>query len=415
MAPNLSLRDVRRLWAHHHGLLQPQTGGVADVIERHGWPRTLGGVDIYIALLSRNPQLQPADIDRAVCQTLQAQVIPAARSCIYVVPRAWVPVAMRYGYAGWLKRTRRDCEKAGALPTEMDDAAAAIAEVLSNDGKATDKLRDSLPAGAIRSLGEQGKKQGMASVLPAALRMLEMQGLASRMPADGHLRNERYVWQSGVNAGVAAVAESVEAMQVAVARHYFSVAAPARWRDFADWAGLGLKEAQAAAAGLGLQQCAVEGEKEPYWARPEQLAALASLPVCESPRLLSFVDPLLDYRASALKILVDPRHYAIELPAPGNKMTPIGALTSLWQRCICDDGELVGIWEFDPDRKRIDTALFHPLAADRQTLLAAEIARTETLLRDTLQDARAFSLDSDKSLRERAQWVRDVAQRQANS
>ncbi len=416
MQPELTLTaaQLRAGWTLGHGLDAPNAGDVLQTIARAGWPRTLGGVDVYLSLLARNPDLDPAALDRAVCVDRAAEVVPAARGCIYVVPASEVATCLRFADQGWLKRTLRDCEKAGVSRTEFEAAVAAVGDALDDTPLATEKLRERLPAGVVRSLGEAGKKVGMSTVLPAAIRALEFQGLAARTQADGHLRNERYVWRRRSPDLSAAVASTdpLTAHRM-LAQHYFAVAAPARVRDFADWAGLGLKDAQAAVVHLDLLAATVAGCKEPYLLPAVLADRLREAVEVRSPRLLSLVDPLLDYRGNALPALFDPDYHGIELPAPGGKSAPIAQLTSLWQRCIFDGGAMCGIWEFDPDARAVVVAPFRPLAVARQRLLRIEIERTTVLLRDRLGDARAYSLDSDKSLRERTAWVRASAARWA--
>lgn len=408
----LTPAQLRAGWTLGHGLDAPAGGDVLATLARAGWPRTLGGVDVYLALLARNPQLDPAALDRAVCADRSAEVVPAARGCIYVVPADWVGPCLRFAAQGWRKRTLRDCEKAGVAEAEFDAVIAGVRSALTEVAVATDKLRERLPAGLVRGLGEAGKKVGMASVLPAAVRALEFEGVAARSQADGNLRSERYVWRQRSPAlPTDAVRAEAAALHRALAQHYFAVAAPARVRDFADWSGMALKDAQAAVAGLDLVGAAVAGSKEPYLLAPALAERLRDPVTVQAPRLLSMVDPLLDYRGDAIPALFDPTVHGVELPAPGGKSAPIGKLTSLWQRTLFDDGALAGIWEFDPDARTVVVAPFRPLQRDRRLLLDREIERTTVLLRDRLGDARAYALDSDKSLRERTAWVQSCARR----
>src|SRR5215207_8624094 len=61
------------------------------VLEETGFVRTLGGVDVYIALRARVPEMRREDLDSVVAAH-QAQVVPAARGCMYLVPRRDVPL-----------------------------------------------------------------------------------------------------------------------------------------------------------------------------------------------------------------------------------------------------------------------------------------------------------------------------------
>ena len=71
----------------------------------------------------------------------------------------------------------------------------------------------------------------------------------------------------------------------------------------------------------------------------------------------------------------------------------IGSLSEIDNHVILDRGELVGVWEFDPEAGKIVWSAFRePTEALRE-----EIALTEQFVRDQLGDARSFSLDSPES------------------
>lgn len=404
--PKLTLPQLRRRWAHNHGLDRTEALSVAEISRQFGWPRTLGGVDVYVAFAARNPHFDAAELDAAVARVGGLRVIPAARSCIYVVPSADVDWAIRYNLAAWQRRSLADCARAGVQEAELLQVVATTAAALGDAPKTTDQLRNALPTGAVRRLGDLGKKYGMSTCFPLALRWLESQGRAQRTPADGHLRNERYVWQKPQQPPTE-LSESNEELHKYIAAHFFSVSAPARLKDLADWAGLSQRDAKAAMQQLDLQAVEVEGQKDLYYVPSSQRERLNDdLPVAP-PRLLSLVDPLTDYR-SALKQLVDERHHDVELTSANTKPMKIRDLQALWLRCVLDDGELVGVWEFDPERKCIDFATFRPLQPDRLKLLQLEVERLTELLRDRLQDARAFSLDTDASLKQRSTFVRGM-------
>lgn len=405
--PKLTLAQLRRLWAHNSGLNQTQPLPAAEISRQFGWPRTLGGVDVYVAFAARNPQFQPAELDAAVAHDGGLRVIPAARSCIYVVPSVDAAKAIAYNLAPWQKRSLADCARAGVQEHELLQVVDATAAALGDAPKSTDQLRNALPAGTVRPLGELGKKHGMSTCFPLALRWLESQGRVQRTPADGHLRNERYVWQKPSELPHE-LHETTTELHRHVAEHFFNVSAPARLKDLADWAGLSQRDAKAAKAQLDLLAIEVEGQKDPYYILANQRDTLKQPLPTAPPRLLSLVDPLTDYR-NALKQLVDERYHDIELTSANAKPTKIRDLQALWLRCIVDDGELLGVWEFNPEQKCIDFATFRPLKPDRLKLLHLEVDRMTALLRDKLQDARAFSLDTDASLKQRSAFVRGMS------
>jgi hypothetical protein len=80
--PKAALRiDLARARAHWHwrqGLAEPMNGPLEEVVAETGWPRTLGGVDVYLALRARAPGMRRSDLDEAV-EEARLQVIPAVR------------------------------------------------------------------------------------------------------------------------------------------------------------------------------------------------------------------------------------------------------------------------------------------------------------------------------------------------
>jgi hypothetical protein len=94
-ALSLSLDRARAFWHRKQGLAEPGKGSIEEVVASTSWPRTLGGVDVYLAIRARMPGLHRQELDEAVAQS-RIQVIPAVRGCIYVVPRTQVPLVLRF-------------------------------------------------------------------------------------------------------------------------------------------------------------------------------------------------------------------------------------------------------------------------------------------------------------------------------
>ncbi len=72
---------------------------------------------------------------------------------------------------------------------------------------------------------------------------------------------------------------------------------------------------------------------------------------------------------------------------------PAGRLSDLPSHAIMDRGRLVGLWEYDPESQTIAYDRF----GKKDKALDKEIKKMESYVRDQLEDARSFSLDSPKS------------------
>jgi hypothetical protein len=408
----VTLERLRSHWAHRSGLCEPVDATMPEVLQRCGWQRTLGGVDAYLGLAARGPAFSTTAVDAALAQG-EVFVVPAARSCIYVVPARQRAAALRFGFAQYRKRALKDCEKAGVRAEELQRMVDAAAALVSSKPTTTDNLRDAMPPGVVHSLGAAGKKVGLSTAFPVALRFLEGQGLAVRVPEQGHLCNERYAWVQPATNPLAHVTDDAAELTKTLARHYFAVAAAATLKDFANWAGTSQKDAAAAVEGLDLAPVAVSGRPDPVLVPRAALAALLGPPpAIATPRLLSMVDAVVDLHLPFAD-WVDPAHHDVHLPGQGYKPTPIRDLNSCWQRTVFDDGRIVGVWEWDADRAAIVTATFQPLPPARRDRLAAECARIGSLIAQ-LGDARAFGLDTVATVGSRAQWVAKLAQSWSN-
>src|SRR5215510_1943051 len=93
-AKKLELRHARARWFHRQGLASPVAATPEVVIRQSGWPRTLGGIDVYLSTRARIAGFSRADLDAAVASGA-LNVTPAVRGCIYVVPRPELPLALR--------------------------------------------------------------------------------------------------------------------------------------------------------------------------------------------------------------------------------------------------------------------------------------------------------------------------------
>jgi hypothetical protein len=406
----LDRRQARAAVFAAQGLLSPGRN-LVSVLEDNGFVRTLGGIDVYLALKARLPGLRREEVDAAVIEH-RAQVLPAARGCIYLLARAHAPVALRVADLLSAPREKREHEKAGIRPGEVDEIAAAARELLRAKGPlTTNAIRAGLPKDMVRGLGEAGKKLGISSPLPAALRRLEFQGDIERTLEDGRLDSERYLWRATARnlfAG-ADVPEDPAALFARFAEIFFRAAGLASRKSFADWAGFAQKDAQAAIEKLGLLAIEVEGEKETFHALPSSRENLAADP-SEAEAAIAFL-PFED-NAQALQsgpaFMTDAEHHGIEVQAwgMGAKKVKLGDAKHAQLRSLLAEGRLAGFWEYDPDGRTIAIGLLS--GANGETRRAAEekAAKLAAFIAEDLGHGRSFSLDTDKDLRERSAYLR---------
>lgn len=408
----LSLEEARKVFVAAQGFPAQPGRSVAAVLEETGFVRTLGGVDAYLAVRARVPGLRRADLDTAVAAG-EAQIIPAVRGCMYLVPRRDVSLALRVAEILSRPRDEREHAKAGIRPGEVEDVGAAVLQTLGERGPlTTDALRRALPEGAVRSLGDAGKKLGISSPLPAALRRLEFAGRVARAVESRRLDSERYLWRLTERSpfdGVRLSSDPVE-LFAGLARIFFHCAGLGTQKDFAAWAGIPQRDAKAAMERADLVPAAVDHVPEVHYLLHERRALLDSSWDTSPPvALLSFEDNLLALHGGPA-LLVDQPHHAMPVPIWGSrKEVLLGEAKHMTLRSVMAEGKIAGVWEYDPDARAVVATGFAGLAKATRAALAAAADDVARFLAEDLGHGRSFSLDTDDDLRARSGQVRAVA------
>jgi len=408
----LSLEEARRVFVTAQGFPDHPGRSIATVLEETGFVRTLGGVDVYLAVRARVPGMRRADLD-AVVAAGEAQIIPAVRGCMYLVPRRDVPLSLRV--AEMLTRTRdeREHAKVGIRPGELEEIGDAVLQTLGERGPlTTDALRKALPEGTVRSLGEVGKKVGVSSPLPAAVRRLEFSGRVARAVESQRLDSERYLWritERNPFDGVTLSSDPID-LYAGLARIFFHSAGLGTQKDFAGWAGIPQRDAKAAMERADLVPVAVDHLPEMHYLLHERRALLDSSWGASQPvALLSFEDNLLALHGGPA-LLVDKAHHATPVPewATG-KTVLLGEAKHMSMRSVMAEGKIAGFWEYDPDTRAVVTAGFAGLSKVTHARLDAMAEDVAHFLTEDLGHGRSFSLDTDDDLRARSAQVRAVA------
>jgi hypothetical protein len=389
--------SLLRAWrAHRQGLDGSLAGrGPAQALEQAGWARSVGGVGPYLTLFARAGTTREA-ADAAVA-AIEIHELPAARGCTYVVPASDFALALKVGELS-SGAEMATAAKLGVTPREIDRLCVAVLQALAAGPLAPDALRDAV-GGAVRSLGPDGVKKGLASTLPVALGLLQASGDIRRIPTNGRLDQQRYryaLWSPSPLAGFKLSADEANAE---LARRYFSWVGPAGIAEFKAFSGLSGKAAKAAVEPLGLVPLA---ESSDLLLPPAGRDALAAFRRPPNPHytLVSSLDSLALHRREIRSLLDEADHSRQVMTEKGPAAG--GSLVDLPSHAIIDRGRLVGLWEFDPQAGAIAWSSFiKPDAA-----LKEAVARTEAFVRDQLGDARAFSLDTPKSRQPRIEALR---------
>ncbi len=387
----LSLNDARLLWAGAQGLGARADEAPAVTCARTGWLRTLGGAEAYLALAARNSTVAVASVHEAIASG-SLRVSPSVRGCIYVVPAEHAPLSLRIARRLTEKRALRDQEKAGVVEGELDTLGELIVSALQDGPCSTQGLRSLLPDDAIRSLGDAGKKIGITSTLPPALRQLEFGGRIARRPVDDRADHERYEWRIAERDDLSQPGDET-ADAAALAALYARWAGPVTRDEFAAWSGLGKRDAGAALDAAELRAIDIEGLGE-AWLHPEVEPAAPGI-----ERWLPGMDNLYGLHMSGAA-MVDAADADVPVATFNSRGTGrLGEISQPVDRTIVRDGRVVGLWASSPDAAAPVVHRF-----DGRSGEGSEAAWVSALLAE-LGHGRVTVMDRDDKLQARADRI----------
>jgi hypothetical protein len=393
---DMATDKLRAWWAHRQGLDGSLHGSsAAEVLERTGWARSVGGSAPYLGLFAR-ARLDRETVDADVAR-LAIHELPSARGCTYVLPAADFELGLTVG-AGASAGELVAAEKyLGVTQAEVEQLCVVVANLLEGSAEPLDPNAIKDAAGpSVRNLGEAGRKRGTTTTLPLALGLLQARGEIRRVPVNGRLDQQRYGyvrWTPSPRGGLS----DMDTAQTELARRYFSWAAPASLKHFRWFSGFTVAMAKKAITPLNLVPL-----EDTDLLMPKDLAdefAVFTVPGEPSYSLLAGIDGihLLHREMSRLLDETDAGR-----PVPGGRAgEKLGEQADPPSHLIVDRGRFAGLWEFDTETNEIVYQAF----GEENAALREAVAETGEFVRDQLGDARSFSLDSPKS---RASRVADL-------
>jgi Winged helix DNA-binding domain len=402
MADSLTLAQARALWWQKQALAGGTAGPLAALLGGSGWLRTLGGTDVYIAARARRPGMKRAELDAAVVAG-DLRVHPAVRGCIYLVPSSAAPDLLALNAEAWRIQAERDLAKLGKTMAIVEELAPAVLATLT-EPMTPDAIRKAFP-GDIPSFGDAGKKIGLSSPLPLALRLLEFAGSIERSLDGGRLDSERYLWRKTVGT-IGAPARDHEQRIANVLDAFLGFAGPATVAQLSAWSGRTQRSVRAAIARLDAAYVTVADIGEAY-VRPADLKARPPAP--RGTALVAFEDNYLVNHG--LAAVTDPKHHAIKTNIWGSDKGPeaLGAASHVLSRSIVIDGLIAGFWEVDPRTAGAVWHTFEPAGKPLARELDELTADTAKFLLDQLGHAKVFSLDTMDDVQVRADRIVQLA------
>ncbi len=394
----MDVAKLRAWWWQRQGLDGSLAGrSAAEVLERAGWARSVGGANPYLTLFARAGIGREA-ADAAVAK-LEIHELPSARGCTYVLPAS--DFALGLTLAGPHDTDMAAARKLGVTDKEVDRLGEKIVGALGKGPLAPEEIRDAVGA-AARNLGPEGKKKGLTTTLPLALGRLQNTGDIRRVATNGRLDQQRYRYALWRPNPLAKSRLSPEEAHIELARRYFRWIGPATAGEFQWFSGLGVKAAALAMAPLSLVPVENGGDRLMF---DEDRDAFDKVKGATKPQdvLVANLDSVLLLRRD-IAALVDPADAKRQVAAERG-VRALGGLADLPNNAILDRGRIVGLWDFDPETQSIAWWAF----GAKDKALRDAVEHTETFIRDELGDARSFSLDSPKGRAPRIAALRKAA------
>ncbi|MDF2630791.1 MAG: hypothetical protein K0R39_4622 [Symbiobacteriaceae bacterium] len=390
----------RLVWWHKkQGLDGSLTGAApAQVLARTGWARSVGSASPYFTLFSRAGATRQA-ADQAVAD-LHIHELPSARGCTHVVPAEDFALALKVAQPSADVPINQAKKYLDVTDQELDTLFQAVREALApGEPLNPDQLKEAC-GGAIRNLGDAGKKRGMTTTLPLALGYLQAHGEIRRVPKGGRLDQQRYAYTRWAPNPFQTFTLTYEEALTELARRYFAWIGPATLAHFQWFSGLGVGAAKAAVAPLGLVP--VEAG-EPFLILPEELEQYRAFepPTEPQPALVTNLDGLLLHRREFGSLMSAADQQRPIFTEKGIAQS-VGALSDAPLYVIVDRGRIIGFWDYDEEERQIAWMTFDaPPAGLREV-----VERTEAYARDQLGVVRSFSLDTAASRAPRIAWLR---------
>lgn len=388
---------LRAWWWTRSGLDGSLHGkSAAEVLERAGWMRSVGGAGPYLGLHARSGLSRP-EIDAALAR-VEIHELPSARGCTYVLPAAEYALGLRAGQGTSDASDLAIAKKyLGVTDAEMVVLREGVLSALTGRTLDPKALKETL-GDSVRSLGPEGKKRGQTTTLPLALGWLQAHGKIRRIPVNGRLDQQRYAYTRWEPGPLVDDADPLTT-RTELARRFFRWSGPATTGQVQAFGGWGVKDTKAAVEPLGL--IAVGDER---WILPEDKSAFDALvgPAEPQPKFLSNLDNLLLARRD-VGALIDATDASRPLWTEKG-LAAGGALMDLANQAIVDRGRLVGVWDWDGLKGELVWGTFgKPTDAIR-----AEAARMSAWIAENLGDVRTFSLDSPESRGPRIAAIRGM-------
>jgi hypothetical protein len=378
----IGIAAVRAWWFRRQGLASRNVPkGVGECLRQAGWLPTAGSTGVYLSIRARLPGVTRETIDRAAINGVEVVEVPGAHARPPVlVPRDEMALALRLHWASFAKHAAPQFASGRYSETALRAVASQVCRALDGGPLSTADIRASI------THAEAGE------LLTGALIDLAVRGVIRRYSVDGRLDSPKYLYElrhpddrPDLDGEGDAAAIGLKATRLFLQRY-----GPATVDEIAEWAALTKGAVRKALAALGAEPIKIDGWTDTAWLLPHDVRDLTAF---EDSRdrvvLLPYRDPFVSLRRPPAVLA-----RIGTVPVLNAKLQRVGIqeVTGLNHHAIVDGGELVGVWEYDPDASRVVTRLW-----STEKTLRARVAdaagETGRFIREQLGDAKLSSVD----------------------
>ena len=266
---------------------------------------------------------------------------------------------------------------------DMGRLKVAVLEAVEGLPRNHGEIRDRVPSKLVRDFPMNLKRIGMTGSLTLAINLLKEEGRIIKLQTGKRLDSTDYSFAllSDAVPGIDTFPLRTEHANMELAKLYFGAEGPARVKDFAWWAGINATEAIQAAADIRPALCAVRvaDSRDEFLIPADKLDEFVDFTPARTPavNLVPYRDIFLKGQREVVDRFVRREHS----DKPFSRWK--GKLINDPLATVIHDGEVVGIWEWNPDRQ---AGLVYSLFANTPTKVKSLIRKRATELGTFIQD-----------------------------
>src|SRR6266550_5781123 len=354
----VSLEHLNSWRMHRQFLDHPYPSkNLLDLIRAIGWIYSPGCSTPYLSLWARGASFKTGDLDKLVFDDRKLIQLETLRGCTMLVPRDQASVALRIRTRTFTELSKQARQQMPINEIEMERLKSYILKTVQSASRTPEQIQQAAPPSLVRDFGPDLKRIGLTNSLSLAINLLKEEGKLIKQQSKKRLDSTSYslVLTSNLLPEADPFNLRMEEAFAQLATQYFRAESPARVKDFAWWAGINVTDAIRAAAEVKprLVPIAVEGTKDEFLISETDLDEFIAFTPAEGA--ISFI-PYRDTYLKGQREVVDRFVPAEHADKPFSRWK--GKLINDPLATIVRDGQVIGVWEWNEEREKVELLLF---------------------------------------------------------